>query len=157
MRTNFALQNISSIIVAYKSQINEIAHILECHQSNFLNIIIVNNSSEISLELLQSPQVTIINNKSNIGLASALIVGILEAKKQGAKMVALFDSGNLIEAEKLIEEYGENLKDPYRLSYLRFKAEIYLKKGLLREAKSVLESMQTPQSRADLLRLGLSD
>ena len=73
------------------------------------------------------------------------------------KMVALFDSGNLIEAEKLIEEYGENLKDPYRLSYLRFKAEIYLKKGLLREAKSVLESMQTPQSRADLLRLGLSD
>lgn len=51
----------------------------------------VNNSPEISLDSFKSSQVTIINNPDNIGLASALNIAILEAKKLGAEMVALFD------------------------------------------------------------------
>jgi len=37
-----------------------------------------------------------ISNPNNIGLAAALNVGILEAKKQGAQMVALFDQDTLL-------------------------------------------------------------
>jgi len=73
------------------------------------------------------------------------------------KMVANYDLGSLEEAEKLIKEYGGNPKDPYRISYLRYQAEIFLKKGLLESARAVLESMDTPQARADLIRLGFAN
>ena len=95
MRTSYQLNNLFSIIVTYQTKINEFTNILKMHRDNFKQIIIVNNSPEISLELFQSSQVTIINNPDNIGLASALNVGILEAKKQGAVMVALFDQDTL--------------------------------------------------------------
>ncbi|MFM8235830.1 MAG: hypothetical protein ACKN9N_05550, partial [Actinomycetota bacterium] len=73
------------------------------------------------------------------------------------KMVAYYDLGSLEEAEKLIKEYGDNPKDPYRISYLRYQAEIFLKNGLLESARAVLESMDTPQARADLIRLGFAN
>lgn len=85
-----------SLDEAFKSQI-----------INFRNIILINNSPEISLDLFKSPHVTIINNLTNIGLASALNIGILEAKKQGAKMVALFDQDTSIP-----DDFSQNmLKD----------------------------------------------
>jgi rhamnosyltransferase len=89
-------QSIIPIIITFKFDINSIKHSLDAIQNNFSNIILVNNSPEISLGLFQSPQVTIINNSDNIGLAPALNVGILEAKKQGATMVALFDQDTLL-------------------------------------------------------------
>lgn len=73
------------------------------------------------------------------------------------KMVANYDLGNLDEAEKLIKENGGNPKDPYRISYLRYQAEIYLKKGASEDARAILESMETPQARADLIRLGFAN
>ena len=73
------------------------------------------------------------------------------------KTVAFFDSGDFTEAKNLIEQYGGDFRDPYRISYLRLLAEIYLKQGFPKEAKSVLELMDTPQSRADLLRLTPKD
>ena len=92
-------QSIIPIIITYKFDINSIKHSLDAIQNNFSNIIIVNNSPEISLESFQSSHVTIINNSDNIGLASALNAGILEAKKQGAEMVALFDQDTLLPSD----------------------------------------------------------
>ena len=91
MRTSCNYNNLFSIIVTYQTKINEFRDIIKSHEGNFSNIIIINNSPEISLDSFQSSQVTIINNSGNIGLASALNVGMLQAKKQGAEMVALFD------------------------------------------------------------------
>ena len=84
-------KQVFSIIVLYKNDLDAFKNILATHQDNFSNIILINNSPEISIESLKSSQVTIINNQDNIGLASALNIGILEAKNQGAEMVALFD------------------------------------------------------------------
>lgn len=80
-----------SIIVLFKHDPIAFKQILKYHINNFSNIIIVNNSPEISIDSYKSSHVTIIYNSTNIGLAAALNVGILEAKKQGAEMVALFD------------------------------------------------------------------
>tara|TARA_A100001011_G_scaffold400866_1_gene520223 strand:- start:8566 stop:9483 length:918 start_codon:yes stop_codon:yes gene_type:complete len=88
--------NIFSIIVAYKPILHNIKNIISWHEKNFSHLILVNNSHEISLDSFQSSQVTIINNTSNVGLAGALNIGILEAKKQGVEMVALFDQDTLL-------------------------------------------------------------
>lgn len=73
------------------------------------------------------------------------------------EMVANYDRGNFSEAERLIKEHGGNPEDPYRISYLRFQTEIYLKKGMAEPARAILESMDTPQARADLIRLGFAN
>ena len=91
MNVPYKEDNICAVIVCYRVEINEFMVNISRHLKNFSTIILVNNSPEISLESFQSPQVTIINNQGNIGLAAALNIGILEAKKQGADMVALFD------------------------------------------------------------------
>jgi len=94
MKINF--KQVFSIIVTYKSNLNKISSTFACHKKNFLNTIVINNSPEISLDSFKSSQVTIINNPGNIGLSAALNVGILEAKKQGADMVTLFDQDTLL-------------------------------------------------------------
>jgi rhamnosyltransferase len=96
MKTRYLLSELCSIIILYNTNPNEFVSILDLHKKNFSNIILVNNSPEIFLDSLKTSQVTIINNPANIGLSSALNVGILEAKKQGAKMVALFDQDTLL-------------------------------------------------------------
>ena len=88
-------------IVCYITNLDAFKKVLAAHQENFSDIILVNNSPEISLDSFQSSQVTIINNPDNIGLASALNMGILEAKKQGAEMVALFDQDTLLPSDFL--------------------------------------------------------
>lgn len=87
---------IFSIIVAYNPEWKSFEKVLVAHKNNFSNVIIINNSPEISLNSFKSSQVRIINNPSNIGLAAALNVGIYEAKKEGAEMVALFDQDTLL-------------------------------------------------------------
>jgi len=121
------LINIFSVIVSFKLNTSLIHITLNYHLKNFSNIIIVNNSPEISLDSFKSSQVTIINNPGNIGLASALNVGILEAKKQGAQMVALFDQDTLIPDDfsqnmlKYINEYqGQGDKKPALFSSVFF-------------------------------------
>jgi rhamnosyltransferase len=84
-------KKIFCIIVIFLPNIKELKKLLSQHKKNFSNIILVNNSPEISLKSFISSQIKIINNAKNIGLASALNVGILEAKKHGAEMIALFD------------------------------------------------------------------
>jgi len=96
MITSYRPSDLCSIIVTYKTKIYEFTDILKKHQNNFQQVIIVNNSPEIDLLKFQSKQVTLITNPCNIGLASALNIGILEAKKQGADMVALFDQDSLL-------------------------------------------------------------
>lgn len=80
-----------SIIVCYKTDLNKFKNIIQRHISNFRHVILVNNSPEISLDLFSISQVSVIKNDGNVGLSLALNIGILEAKKKGAKMVALFD------------------------------------------------------------------
>ena len=96
MRTSYLLSDFCSIIVTYQINVENLTEILKCHKDNFQQIIIVNNTPEIDLSKYQSKQITIINNQGNIGLSAALNVGILEAKKQGAEMVALFDQDTLL-------------------------------------------------------------
>jgi rhamnosyltransferase len=93
-----------SIIVLYEPDLIAFKQILKHQINNFSNIILVNNSPEISLDSLKTSQVTIINNPGNIGLSSALNIGILEAKKQGAEMVALFDQDT-----ELPENFTKNM------------------------------------------------
>ena len=88
--------NLCSIIVTFQTKINEFSDILEGHLDNFTRIIIVNNSHEIDLSCFQSSRITLINNLDNIGLAAAINIGILEAKKQGFNMVALFDQDTVL-------------------------------------------------------------
>ena len=85
------MDKIFSIIILYKADLNNFKRVLATQKKFFLNIVLVNNSPEIPLVSLKSDQVSIINNSHNIGIAAALNIGILEAKKQGAEMVALFD------------------------------------------------------------------
>lgn len=85
------ISNFVSIIVLYKTNLKEFKGVIKSHCKNFTKIILINNSPEIDLSILQSSQITIINNSDNIGLALALNIGIKEAAKKGAKMVALFD------------------------------------------------------------------
>ena len=66
------------------------------HEKNFNTIILINNSPEISLKNFQSKITSIIYNDQNIGLAAALNIGILEAKKRGAEMVCLFDQDTML-------------------------------------------------------------
>ena len=91
MRTSYQSSDICSVIVTYQTKINKFTDIVKRHQANFKQVIIVNNTPEIDFSQLQSKQVMLINNPRNIGLSAALNIGILEAKKQGADMVALFD------------------------------------------------------------------
>lgn len=103
---------IYGVIVCYKTNLDAFKKNLIAHQNNFFNIILVNNSPEISLDIFKSKQVYIINNQSNIGLAAALNVGIIEAKKQGAKMVALFDQDTEIPQDftQKMQNYINNYK-----------------------------------------------
>jgi rhamnosyltransferase len=87
----YKIHNFASVIVLYKPNLIDLKQIVHKHEKNFNSIILVNNSPKISLKNFQSKNTSIIYNNSNIGLASALNIGILEAKKQGAEMVALFD------------------------------------------------------------------
>lgn len=91
MRTSYLLSDICSVIVTFQTKISSFTEILKKHQENFHQVIIVNNTPKIDLSQFQSKQVKVINNPGNIGLSAALNVGINEAKKQGAEMVALFD------------------------------------------------------------------
>ena len=100
----FCLNEICSIIVTYQVKSNHLKKVLEFTEKCFNQIIIVNNSPEIDLSNLRSDCILIINNLNNIGLSSALNVGILEAKKQGAKMVALFDQDTL-----LPDDFSQNM------------------------------------------------
>lgn len=89
-------KDIYSIVIAFGIQPKKIRKVLNAHKKNFYHTIIVNNSPKISLEELKSTQVTIINNSDNIGLSKALNIGIQEAKKRGAMLIALFDQDTLI-------------------------------------------------------------
>ena len=93
---NYKLNDVASIFVLYRTDLKKFKKVLSLNKKNFSNIFLVNNSPEISLNLFKSKQITLINNSSNIGLAAALNIGILQAKKKGAKMVVLFDQDTLI-------------------------------------------------------------
>lgn len=112
-----------SIIVLYKHDPIAFKQVLKNQINNFSNIVLVNNSPEISIDSYKSNHVTVINNSTNIGLAAALNVGILEAKKQGAEMVALFDQDTLLQDNfcssmlKLIKAYQGKKSALYAPSY----------------------------------------
>ena len=96
MVNNILKNNIFSIVVCFNTDLKNFEKILKLHLKNFTNIILINNSQSIPLISYKSSQVSVVTNSKNIGLAAALNVGILEAKKQGAKMVALFDQDTLL-------------------------------------------------------------
>ena len=101
---NIKKENICSIIVAYKTNLNLFKKILKLHQQNFIKVIIVNNSPDINLSIFQSKQVTLINNSKNVGLSIALNVGIKEAMRESFDMVALFDQDT-----KIPEKYSYDM------------------------------------------------
>ena len=87
---SYKLSEIVSIIVIYKPDLEELKDVLLLHSSTFSNSVIVNNSPEINLGDLPK-NIHVISCNTNIGLASALNLGISYAKKMGFKMCALFD------------------------------------------------------------------
>jgi rhamnosyltransferase len=85
-----------SIIVTYKIKFDDFKQSLASHLINFSHIIIVNNSPEIDLSAFTSTKVSVITNSTNLGLASALNIGIIEARNKGAECVALFDQDTVL-------------------------------------------------------------
>jgi hypothetical protein len=73
------IYNLTSVIILYQIQSVSFQKVLSFHVRNSKNIILVNNSPEISVDSFISPQVKIINNPGNVGLAVALNIGISEA------------------------------------------------------------------------------
>ena len=112
---SYNLSEIISVIVVFKPNLGELKDILLLHASTFSNCVIVNNSPEIHLGDLPK-NIHIINCNTNIGLASALNLGISYAKKMGFKMCALFDqdtsfsSSFVGEMIKRINLYKSNVK-----------------------------------------------
>ena len=112
---SYNLNEIISIIVVFKPDLEKFKDILKLHSSTFSKCVVVNNSPEINLGDL--PENThLISSKSNIGLASALNHGISYAKKTGFKMCALFDQDTSFSSSfvddmiKKINLYKSNLK-----------------------------------------------
>jgi rhamnosyltransferase len=91
MQRYFAYKQLVSIIVCFKTDLKKFTDIISVHKCTFHHVILVNNSPDVSLDSFKSSQASIINNPSNIGLSAALNIGIMEAKRQGFNMVALFD------------------------------------------------------------------
>ena len=87
---SYKLSEIISIIVVYEPDLEKLKEVLLLHSSTFSNSVIVNNSPEINLGDLPK-NIHMISCNTNIGLASALNLGISYAKKMGFKMCALFD------------------------------------------------------------------
>lgn len=91
------MKKIYAIVVTFEPVISRFENCISTIKKNFDNILIVNNSPKLQLGNYKSPKVTIINNRKNIGLASGLNVGINEAKKRGADMVAIFDQDSSLD------------------------------------------------------------
>ena len=91
MQRHFARKQLVSIIVCYKTDLKKFKDAISGHRCNFHHVILVNNSPDVSLDSFKSSQASLINNPGNIGLAAALNIGILQAKRLGFNMVALFD------------------------------------------------------------------
>jgi glycosyltransferase involved in cell wall biosynthesis len=89
MRTSYLLSDLCSIIVTYQSNVEDLTENFKRQIDNFHQIIIVNNTPQINLSQFKAKHVRLINNPSNIGLAAALNVGILEAKKLGFKITLI--------------------------------------------------------------------
>jgi len=87
---SYKLSEIISIIVVYKPDLEKLKETLLLHSSTFSNSVVVNNSPEIKLGELPK-NIHMISCSTNIGLASALNLGISYAKKKGFKLCALFD------------------------------------------------------------------
>ena len=87
---SYKLSEIISIIVVYEPDLKKLKEVLLLHSSTFSNSVVVNNSPEINLGDLPK-NIHVISCNTNIGLASALNLGISYAKKMGFKMCALFD------------------------------------------------------------------
>ena len=96
MKQYFQKKRLVAILVVFEPNLIELKNNVLMHEKNFNTIILVNNSPEISLKNFQSKITSIIYNDKNIGLAAALNIGILEAKKRGAEMVCLFDQDTML-------------------------------------------------------------
>ena len=96
MKHNIEIKRLIAILVIYNPDLINLKKVMSMHEKNFNSIILVNNSPEISLKTFQSKITSLIYNNKNIGLAAALNIGILEAKKRGADMVALFDQDSML-------------------------------------------------------------
>lgn len=107
--------NICSIVVLFKPK-NGFLNYLKQQTKNFKMVIIINNSPEIKTEIFQLERVKIINNSRNLGLATALNIGVNKAISFGFEMVALFDQDTFIKddfLEKMSLNYSllENKKN----------------------------------------------
>lgn len=96
MHSNITYDNVISIIVIYKPNLINLKKIAYKHSLNFKSTLLINNSPSYDLSNLNFESIKIINNKKNLGLAKALNIGILCAKKSNFKYVALFDQDTLL-------------------------------------------------------------
>ena len=97
MKKKIINSDVCAIIIFYYADLSIFNELLQLHIKNYSRILIVNNSPKISLKKYINNKVQIFTNKSNIGLASAINLGINEAKSQGFKFVALFDQDSRID------------------------------------------------------------
>lgn len=106
--------NLISIVIIYKPDFNQLRKIIKKHLFNFKYILLINNSPDFDLSEFKCEQIEIVNNISNVGLAKALNIGILDARKKKFQFVALFDQDTLLPIDyskkmiNFINNYGNN-------------------------------------------------
>jgi rhamnosyltransferase len=96
LRNKVSYDNLISIVIIYNPDFNQLRNIIRKQLANFKNLLLINNSPEFDLSEFNCEQIEIINNSSNFGIAKALNIGILEAKKKKFQYVALFDQDTFL-------------------------------------------------------------
>lgn len=119
MFKQYKINDICAVVVFYNFNKKKLQKNLSIHLKNFNLVILVNNSPEINLNFLKSSNLTILNNKKNIGLAAALNKGIKYAEKKKYKMVALFDQDTILEKnfnKKMLDGINEISKKKKKIA-----------------------------------------
>jgi rhamnosyltransferase len=104
--------SISAVVVTYQPDATMLDNLLKLSEQ-IMNIIVVDNASNgVSAKWVESagklPGITLIRNNSNLGIATALNIGIRHALQTGQQWVATFDQDTLIPPrcfEQLFEVY----------------------------------------------------
>lgn len=110
------MECVSCVIVTYNTDENIFKVIDKLYKQVFKIIIVDNGSNEYTKEILgrisQRYDVEIIYNGSNLGIATALNIGIKEAIKYGSKWILTLDHDSIVDKSMIFNmfNYYNNLK-----------------------------------------------
>ncbi|WP_342462711.1 glycosyltransferase [Geobacillus sp. FSL K6-0789] len=96
-------EKVCAIVVTFNPDPQDFIRCLNSYKSQVDDVIIVDNGSNLSIineiqeQINNEASITIIRNKTNNGIASALNQGIREAMRRGYEWVITFDHDSEVE------------------------------------------------------------